>query len=169
MDKHVNFYFQSLLSTIIYVFDILFILPESRKIRKILPGFSTSLCLGWPPSSHHVLLTYSPCLKGPCCRSYRTTQYTTTGDDGQGTVWNQGVRRSDVCSCIGALGGSIGPIVTVSQHSPLSRGSGLGDCSLFLTWHQDLNSNKTTTSGLGRLGFYMDHRVTGSCWRDSWV
>ena len=126
-------------------------------------------CLGWPPSSHHVLLTYSPCLKGPCCRSYRTTQYTTTGDDGQGTVWNQGVRRSDVCSCIGALGGSIGPIVTVSQHSPLSRGSGLRDCSLFLTWHQALNTNKTTTSGLGRLGFYMDHRVTGSCWRDSWV
>ena len=36
----------------------------------------------------------------------------------------------------------------------------------------DLNTNKTTTtitSGLGRLGFYMDHRVTGSCWRDSWV
>ena len=43
MDKHVNFYFQSLLSTIIYVFDILFNLPESRKLRKILPGFSTSL------------------------------------------------------------------------------------------------------------------------------
>ena len=42
MDKHVNFYFQSLLSTIIYVFDILFNLPESRKLRKILPGFSTS-------------------------------------------------------------------------------------------------------------------------------
>ena len=38
----------------------------------------------------------------------------------------------------------------------------------------DLNTNKTTTtititSGLGRLGFYMDHRVTGSCWRDSWA
>ena len=35
----------------------------------------------------------------------------------------------------------------------------------------DLNTNKTTTtittSGLGRLGFYKDHRVTGSCWRDS--
>ena len=42
MDKHVNFYFQSLLSTIIYVFDILFNLPESRKLRKILPGFSTA-------------------------------------------------------------------------------------------------------------------------------
>ena len=25
-------------------------------------------------------------------------------------------------------------VVTVSQHSPLSRGSGLRDCSLFLTW-----------------------------------
>ena len=36
----------------------------------------------------------------------------------------------------------------------------------------DLNTNKTTTtitSGLRRLGFYMDHRVTGSCWRDSWA
>ena len=38
----------------------------------------------------------------------------------------------------------------------------------------DFNTNKTTTtiiitSGLGRLGFYMDHRVTGSCWRDSWA
>ena len=43
MDKHVNFYFQSLLSTIIYVFDILFDFPGGRKIRKILPGFSTSL------------------------------------------------------------------------------------------------------------------------------
>ena len=42
MDKHVNFYFQSLLSTIIYVFDILFDFPGGRKIRKILPGFSTS-------------------------------------------------------------------------------------------------------------------------------
>ena len=34
----------------------------------------------------------------------------------------------------------------------------------------DLNTNKTTTtitSGLRRLGFYMDHRVTGSCLRDS--
>ena len=28
----------------------------------------------------------------------------------------------------------ISGIVTVSQHSPLSRGSGLRDCSLFLTW-----------------------------------
>ena len=37
-----SIFFQSLLSTIIYVFDILFNLPESRKIRKILPGFSTS-------------------------------------------------------------------------------------------------------------------------------
>ena len=27
-----------------------------------------------------------------------------------------------------------GESVTVSQHSPLSRGSGLRDCSLFLTW-----------------------------------
>ena len=36
----------------------------------------------------------------------------------------------------------------------------------------DLNTNKITTtitSGLRRLGFYMDHRVTGSCWRDSWA
>ena len=38
----------------------------------------------------------------------------------------------------------------------------------------DLNTNKTTititiTSGLRCLGFYMDHRVTGSCWRDSWA
>ena len=36
----------------------------------------------------------------------------------------------------GATGasGPSGNVVTVSQHSPLSRGSGLRDCSLFLTW-----------------------------------
>ena len=48
MDKHVNFYFHSLLSIIIYVFDILFNLPESRKLRKILPGFSTSHSVASP-------------------------------------------------------------------------------------------------------------------------
>ena len=34
--------FQSLLSTIIYLFDILVDFPGGRKIRKILPGFSRS-------------------------------------------------------------------------------------------------------------------------------
>ena len=37
-----QFSFQSLLSTIIHLFDILFDFPGGRKIRKILPGFSRS-------------------------------------------------------------------------------------------------------------------------------
>ena len=37
-----QFSFKSLLSTIIYLFDILFDFPGGRKIRKILPGFSRS-------------------------------------------------------------------------------------------------------------------------------
>ena len=37
-----QFSFQSLLSTITHLFDILFDFPGGRKIRKILPGFSRS-------------------------------------------------------------------------------------------------------------------------------
>ena len=56
MERHVNFHFQSLLSTIIHVFDILFDFPGGWKIRKILPGFSRSpYCTSMPVEGTAVL------------------------------------------------------------------------------------------------------------------
>ena len=46
--------------------------------------------------------------------------------------------------------------VTVSQHSPLSRGSGLRDCSLFLTW---IRIRQQQPRAFGAWGFI---RITGS-------
>ena len=48
--------------------------------------------------------------------------------------------------------------VTVSQHSPLSRGSGLRDCSLFLTWIR-IRQRQQSPRAFGAWGFIW---ITGS-------
>ena len=82
-------------------------------------------------------------------------------------------QRAACCPyCLGSDGGSLlAPSGCICNSiSALTIKPWLGAERLLLV--SDLNTNKTTTtitSGLRRLGFYMDHRVTGSCWRDSWA